>query len=170
MDSFREDEYRGPRFSGVGTSNRRSVNLRRKPHDAVARARKSPTEFERPRRLADSSSRRSSSGPSNANSKTSGRNSCSRSTSTGNSNARTLSNASVGRRLNARSGSAKSLRRTSTGARTRDARGRLGRGAAHLAEIDRGEATSLTRALQREPNLFVTHAVLERGIRLLDEQ
>ncbi|MFC6864838.1 nucleic acid-binding protein [Halomicroarcula sp. GCM10025817] len=36
--------------------------------------------------------------------------------------------------------------------------------------IERGEAASLMRALQRETSLFVTDAVVERGIQLLDEQ
>jgi len=35
---------------------------------------------------------------------------------------------------------------------------------------DRDEAASLMRALQRETSLFVTDAVVERGIRMLDEQ
>jgi predicted nucleic acid-binding protein len=36
--------------------------------------------------------------------------------------------------------------------------------------LDRDEAASLMRALQHETSLFVTEAVVERGIRLLDEQ
>jgi len=36
--------------------------------------------------------------------------------------------------------------------------------------IDRGQAASLMHALQRETSLFVTEAVVERGIRMLDEQ
>jgi predicted nucleic acid-binding protein len=36
--------------------------------------------------------------------------------------------------------------------------------------LDRDEAASLMRALQRETSLFVTGAVVERGIRMLDEQ
>lgn len=36
--------------------------------------------------------------------------------------------------------------------------------------LDRDEAASGMRALQRETSLFVTEAVVERGIRLLDEQ
>ena len=36
--------------------------------------------------------------------------------------------------------------------------------------LDRDGATSLMRALQRETNLLVTEAVVERGIRMLDEQ
>ena len=36
--------------------------------------------------------------------------------------------------------------------------------------LDRGEAASRMRALQRETSLFVTEAVMERGIRMLDEQ
>ena len=36
--------------------------------------------------------------------------------------------------------------------------------------IDRDEAASRMRALQRETSLFVTEAVVERGIRMLDEQ
>lgn len=36
--------------------------------------------------------------------------------------------------------------------------------------LDRDEAASRMRALQRETSLFVTEAVVERGIRLLDEQ
>ena len=36
--------------------------------------------------------------------------------------------------------------------------------------LDRGEAASRMRALQRETSLFVTEAVVERGIRMLDEQ
>ena len=36
--------------------------------------------------------------------------------------------------------------------------------------LGRDEAESLMRALQRETSLFVTAAVVERGIRLLDEQ
>ncbi|AKH98306.1 hypothetical protein HLASF_1835 [Halanaeroarchaeum sulfurireducens] len=36
--------------------------------------------------------------------------------------------------------------------------------------LDRDEAASLMRALQRETSLFVTEAVVERGIRMLDEQ
>jgi predicted nucleic acid-binding protein len=36
--------------------------------------------------------------------------------------------------------------------------------------LDRDEAASLMRALQRETSLFVTDAVVERGIRMLDEQ
>ncbi len=36
--------------------------------------------------------------------------------------------------------------------------------------LDRDEATSRMRALQRETSLFVTEAVVERGIRMLDEQ
>jgi len=35
--------------------------------------------------------------------------------------------------------------------------------------LDRGEAASRMRALQRETSLFVTEAVVERGIRMLDE-
>ncbi|MFC7019550.1 MULTISPECIES: nucleic acid-binding protein [Haloarcula] len=35
--------------------------------------------------------------------------------------------------------------------------------------LDRDEAASRLRALQRETSLFVTDAVVERGIRLLDE-
>ena len=34
--------------------------------------------------------------------------------------------------------------------------------------LDREEAASLMRALQRETSLFVTEAVVERGIRMLD--
>ena len=36
--------------------------------------------------------------------------------------------------------------------------------------LDRAEAASRMRALQRETSLFVTEAVVERGIRMLDEQ
>ncbi|MDH5020901.1 nucleic acid-binding protein [Halobacterium rubrum] len=36
--------------------------------------------------------------------------------------------------------------------------------------LDRDEAASRMRALQRETSLFVTEAVVERGIRLLDER
>jgi predicted nucleic acid-binding protein len=36
--------------------------------------------------------------------------------------------------------------------------------------IDRDEAASRMRALQRERSLFVTEAVVERGIQMLDEQ
>jgi len=36
--------------------------------------------------------------------------------------------------------------------------------------LDRDEAASLMRSLQRETSLFVTEAVVERGIRMLDEQ
>ena len=36
--------------------------------------------------------------------------------------------------------------------------------------LDRDEATSRMRALQRETSLFVTKAVVERGIQMLDEQ
>ena len=36
--------------------------------------------------------------------------------------------------------------------------------------LDRGAAASRMRALQRETSLFVTEAVVERGIRMLDEQ
>jgi predicted nucleic acid-binding protein len=36
--------------------------------------------------------------------------------------------------------------------------------------LDRHEAASRMRALQRETSLFVTEAVVERGIRMLDEQ
>jgi predicted nucleic acid-binding protein len=36
--------------------------------------------------------------------------------------------------------------------------------------LDRDEAASRMRALQRETSLFVTDAVVERGIRMLDEQ
>jgi len=36
--------------------------------------------------------------------------------------------------------------------------------------LDRDEATSRMRALQRETSLFVTEAVVERGIQMLDEQ
>ena len=36
--------------------------------------------------------------------------------------------------------------------------------------LKRDEAASLMRALQRETSLFVTEAVVERGIRMLDEQ
>ena len=36
--------------------------------------------------------------------------------------------------------------------------------------LDRDEAASRMRALQRETSLFVTEAVVERGIRMLDEQ
>jgi predicted nucleic acid-binding protein len=36
--------------------------------------------------------------------------------------------------------------------------------------LDRDEAASLMRALQRETSLFVTEAVVERGIRMLDDQ
>ncbi|AGB38737.1 nucleic acid-binding protein [Natronococcus occultus] len=36
--------------------------------------------------------------------------------------------------------------------------------------LDKDEAASRMRALQRETSLFVTKAVVERGIRLLDEQ
>ena len=36
-------------------------------------------------------------------------------------------------------------------------------------QLDRDEAASLMRALQRETSLFVTDAVVERGIELLDE-
>ena len=36
--------------------------------------------------------------------------------------------------------------------------------------IDRSEAASLMRALQRETSLFVTEAVVEHGIQMLDEQ
>jgi predicted nucleic acid-binding protein len=36
--------------------------------------------------------------------------------------------------------------------------------------LDRDEAASRMRALQREASLFVTEAVVERGIRMLDEQ
>lgn len=37
-------------------------------------------------------------------------------------------------------------------------------------ELDRDEAASLMRALQRETSLFVTDAVVEHGIELLDER
>jgi predicted nucleic acid-binding protein len=36
--------------------------------------------------------------------------------------------------------------------------------------LDRDEAASSMRALQRETSLFVTDAVVERGIRMLDDQ
>jgi predicted nucleic acid-binding protein len=36
--------------------------------------------------------------------------------------------------------------------------------------LDRGEAVSRMRTLQRETSLFVTEAVVERGIQILDEQ
>ena len=36
--------------------------------------------------------------------------------------------------------------------------------------LDRDEAASRMRALQREASLFVTEAVVERGVRMLDEQ
>lgn len=36
--------------------------------------------------------------------------------------------------------------------------------------LDRDESASRMRALQRETSLFVTEAVVERGIRMLDEQ
>ena len=36
--------------------------------------------------------------------------------------------------------------------------------------LDRDEAASLMRALQREASLFVTEAVVEHGIQMLDEQ
>ncbi|WP_435124233.1 nucleic acid-binding protein [Halobaculum sp. D14] len=36
--------------------------------------------------------------------------------------------------------------------------------------LDGDEAASLMRALQRETSVFVTEAVVERGIRMLDEQ
>jgi len=36
--------------------------------------------------------------------------------------------------------------------------------------LDRDEAASLMRALQRETSLFVTEAVVERGIRMLDDR
>ena len=36
--------------------------------------------------------------------------------------------------------------------------------------LDRHEAASRMRALQRETSLFVTEAVVERGIQMLDEQ
>lgn len=36
--------------------------------------------------------------------------------------------------------------------------------------LDRDEAATLMRALQRETSLFVTDAVIERGIGMLDEQ
>jgi predicted nucleic acid-binding protein len=36
--------------------------------------------------------------------------------------------------------------------------------------LDRDEAASRMRALQRETSLFVTDAVVERGIRMLDDQ
>lgn len=36
--------------------------------------------------------------------------------------------------------------------------------------LDRDEAASLMRVLQQETSLFVTEAVVERGIRMLDEQ
>jgi predicted nucleic acid-binding protein len=36
--------------------------------------------------------------------------------------------------------------------------------------LDRDEAASRMRALQRETSLFVTEAVVERGIRMLDER
>ena len=36
--------------------------------------------------------------------------------------------------------------------------------------LDRDEAAMRMRALQRETSLFVTEAVVERGIRILDEQ
>jgi predicted nucleic acid-binding protein len=36
--------------------------------------------------------------------------------------------------------------------------------------LDRDEAASRMRALQRETSLFVTEAVVERGIRMLDQQ
>jgi predicted nucleic acid-binding protein len=36
--------------------------------------------------------------------------------------------------------------------------------------LDRDEAASRMRALQRETSLFVTEAVVERGIRILDEE
>lgn len=36
--------------------------------------------------------------------------------------------------------------------------------------LDRDDAASRMRALQRETSLFVTEAVVERGIRLLDDQ
>ena len=36
--------------------------------------------------------------------------------------------------------------------------------------LDRDEAATRMRALQRETSLFVTEAVVERGIQLLDEQ
>jgi predicted nucleic acid-binding protein len=37
-------------------------------------------------------------------------------------------------------------------------------------QLDRDEAASLMRAVQRETSLFVTEAVVERGIQMLDEQ
>ncbi|WP_246984148.1 nucleic acid-binding protein [Halorientalis marina] len=36
--------------------------------------------------------------------------------------------------------------------------------------LDRDEAASLMRALQRETSLFVTEAIVEQGIQMLDEQ
>jgi predicted nucleic acid-binding protein len=36
--------------------------------------------------------------------------------------------------------------------------------------LDRDEAASLMRALQRQTSLFVTEAIVERGIQMLDEQ
>jgi len=36
--------------------------------------------------------------------------------------------------------------------------------------LDRDEAAALMRALQRETSLFVTDAIVERGIQMLDEQ
>jgi len=36
--------------------------------------------------------------------------------------------------------------------------------------LDRDEAASRMRALQRETSLFVTESVVERGIQMLDEQ
>ena len=36
--------------------------------------------------------------------------------------------------------------------------------------LDRNEAASRMRALQRETSLFVTEAVVERGVQMLDEQ
>jgi hypothetical protein len=36
--------------------------------------------------------------------------------------------------------------------------------------LDKDEAASRMRALQRETSLFVTQAVVERGIRMLDER
>lgn len=52
-----------------------------------------------------------------------------------------------------------------------EVRGSLGVIALGYAQgpLDRDEAASLMQALQRETSLFVTDAVIERGIRLLDD-
>lgn len=61
--------------------------------------------------------------------------------------------------------------RESASERGIDVHGSLGVIARAHAEglVDRDDAASLMRALQRETSLFVTDTIIERGIRLLDE-